>query len=187
MEEWIGSLWDRWITKAASQQHPQAAVELKEMTRPLGIVFRALGGDPGLQVQQAVAEQHGARRRWLERLAGTGTRHTPASRDGSSLRLPASIALFADPSLNRDLYLWLAALAAHHVPNEESWFVRNQRATSVVLARFPALEKRYHRLLDAALALRLPPEHLPEDEAQQETVLRAALHHPGRLPIASRP
>ncbi len=189
MEEWIGSLWDRWITKAASQQHPQAAVELKEMTRPLGIVFRALGGDPGLQVQQAVAEQHGARRRWLERLAGTGTRHTPASRDGSSLRLPASIALFADPSLNRDLYLWLAALAAHHVPNEESWFVRNQRATSVVLARFPALEKRYHRLLDAALALRLPPEQLPEDEAQQETVLRAALHHPGShlsLPPLSR-
>ncbi|HTH40820.1 MAG TPA: nitric oxide reductase, partial [Rhodocyclaceae bacterium] len=108
MEEWVGGLWDRFITKAASREYPAAAVQLKDMEKTLGMMFRALGGDPGLRVQQAVAERHGARRGFLQRVAGTGQRSAQAGLDGEQLRLPERIALFADSSLNRDLYCWLA-------------------------------------------------------------------------------
>ena len=53
MEEWVGKLWHRWITKAAGGHYPDAAVALKTMERPLAIFFRALGGDAGLRVAAA--------------------------------------------------------------------------------------------------------------------------------------
>lgn len=181
MEEWVGGLWDRWISKAATRSYPDAAVNLPEMTKTLGVIFRALGGDPGLRIQNAVSTQHGGRRNWLERVAGTGFKAQVAGVDGASLRLPEQIALFPEAALNRELYLWLAALAAHDVPNGEAWIVRNQRATAVTLQRFPALSARYARLLAATLALRPLPDSLPADEAAQERAIRAALQEPGSV------
>ncbi|GAB2181636.1 VWA domain-containing protein [Denitratisoma sp. agr-D3] len=179
MEEWVGGLWDRFITKAASQEHEAAAVYLKDMEKTLGMMFRALGGDPGLRVQQAVAARHGARRGFLQRLAGTGQRSVQAGLDGERLCLPERIALFPERSLNRDLYCWLAALAAHDVPSDEEWIVRNQRATVVALARFPGLQPRYERLVAAVLARRRRPDQMPPDEAAQERAVREALCNPG--------
>ena len=61
MEEWVGKLWHRWITKAAGGHYPDAAVALKTMERPLAIFFRALGGDAGLRVAAATADVPGSR------------------------------------------------------------------------------------------------------------------------------
>ena len=43
MEEWVGAQWHRWITRMAEQGHPEAAVSLDEMRRPLALLFRAAG------------------------------------------------------------------------------------------------------------------------------------------------
>ncbi|MCK9285218.1 MAG: nitric oxide reductase [Rhodocyclaceae bacterium] len=181
MEEWVGGLWDKLITRAASNEHAAAAVTLGEMEKTLGIVFRGLGGDPGVRLQDATARRHGARRSLLARIAGSGLKTHLAALDQHALRLPPRIALFAEPALNRDLYLWLAALAAHDVPNGEAWIVRNQRATAVALARFPGLEARYRRLLAACLELRPLPACLSAAEAAQEVAVRAALAEPGSV------
>ncbi|MCA1939281.1 MAG: nitric oxide reductase, partial [Dechloromonas sp.] len=81
MEEWVGKVWHRWITRAAGGHHPQAAVELKALARPLAIYFRALGGDPGLRVAAATNDVLGHRRHWLARLAGSDERGALARRD----------------------------------------------------------------------------------------------------------
>lgn len=109
MEEFVGKLWHRWVTRAAGDAYPAAAVRLSDMEKTLGIVFRALGGDPGLKVAAATIEEHGARRRWLQRVAGTGERAALARRNDETLRLPPELAVFPDRALNRDLYLWLAS------------------------------------------------------------------------------
>lgn len=183
MEEWVGSLWDRFISRAALREFPHAAVELAAVEKMLGVVFRGMGGDAGLRVSPALVEQHGARRSWLERIAGSGERTAHAGMDGATLRLPARIALFDDAALNRDLYVWLAALAAHDVPSSEAWIVRNQRAAVVALAHFPGLQARYERLCAATLALRRAPEQMPADEAAQERAVRAALAQPGSVRV----
>ena len=112
MEEFIGGLWHRFITRAATRSYPQAVVRLADMERTAGILFRALGGDPGLRVAPAAEVEHGARRNWLARLAHTGEKTAHAARDDETLRLPAEITLFPERSLNRDLYLWLIAQGA---------------------------------------------------------------------------
>lgn len=187
MEEWVGGIWDRWITQTARRDHPDAAVQLKDIEKTLGVLFRALGGDAGLRVAAAADTIHGARRRLLQRIAGAHERTAHAALDMETLRLPPSIAVFPTPSLNRDLYLWLAALAAStgpdmlQAPTDEPWIVRNQRATVLALTRYPGLAARYRSLVDALLAGRIAPDKLPTDEAAQEQAVRQALAQPGSV------
>ncbi|MDR2875579.1 MAG: nitric oxide reductase, partial [Methylobacillus sp.] len=112
MEEFVGGLWDKLVTRVASRQHADAAVRLDDIRKSAAILFRALGGDAGLNLAAAPAVRHGARRRWMERIAGSGERVELAWRDEETLRLPEQIALFPERGLNRDLYLWLIALSA---------------------------------------------------------------------------
>ena len=181
MEELVGKLWHTWATKAASGHYPEAAVTLKEIEKTAGILFRAFGGDPGLKVAAATTETHGARRRLMQRIAGSGDKVTLARLDAETLRLPPVIAVFPEKSLNRDLYLWLAALAACDESSPLPWHIRNQRATLNTLQQFPGLKPRYDRLVTAHLAARIKPDVMRDDEAMQETALRQALRDPGSL------
>ncbi|MDP2155138.1 MAG: nitric oxide reductase, partial [Sulfuricella sp.] len=190
MEETVGALWHKLITGAAEKRYPQEAVTLAGISKTAGIFFRALGGDSGLSVSATGATEHGARRSLLQRIAGSGERAELTWLDENTLRLPAALDILPQRSLNRDLYLWLIALAAVDEPGHTAWVVRSQQATLTVFDRFPGIRSRYQRLLDATLALRPDPARLPEDEAAMEQAIRAALANPGsvdKLPRASRP
>ncbi len=190
MEEYVGELWDRLITGAAEKRHAAVGVQLDEIAKPAAIFFRALGGDPGLGISAAPAVRHGARRRLLQRVAGSGEKVELSWRDGHVLRLPSQIDLFAEKALNRDLYFWLVALAAVETEHTLPWIVRNQQATLITLQRFPGLLSRYDRLVAATLAIRIPPEKLPADESAQENAIRRALQEPGtvnQILLAKRP
>ncbi len=193
MEETVGKIWHRWISRAAERRYPEAAVRLKQIERTAGVFFRALGGDPGLRVAAATDDLHGARRGLLARIAGVGERAARARMDTATLRLPPEIDAFPEPALNRDLYLWLAALAAAHdglEPDAEERhadtdeardFVRNQRATVAALERWPGIAPRYRRLVAAYLPARPQPDRLPTAEAARERAIRQALERPGSV------
>jgi len=190
MEEYVGELWDRLITGAAEKRHAAVTVKLDDIAKSAAIFFRALGGDPGLGISAAPAVRHGARRRLLQRVAGSGEKVELSWRDGEVLRLPSQIDLFAEQVLNRDLYFWLVALAAVDADNSQPWIIRNQLATQATLERFPGLQSRYNRLVAAVIALRISPEKLPADEAVQENTIRHALQYPGTvdaITLAARP
>ena len=190
MEEYVGELWDRLITGAAEKRHAAVTVKLDDIAKSAAIFFRALGGDPGLGISAAPAVRHGARRRLLQRVAGSGEKVELSWRDGEVLRLPSQIDLFAEQALNRDLYFWLVALAAADTDNSQPWIIRNQSATQATLKRFPGLQSRYDRLVAAVIALRIPPENLPADEAAQENTICQALQYPGTVDVialAARP
>ena len=115
MEEYVGGLWHKLVTRVANKPHEEAAVSLDEISKVAAIFFRALGGDPGLNLSAAPPTRHGARRGWKERIASSGERIELSWRDGETLRLPEKISLFPERSLNRDMYLWLVALSAANV------------------------------------------------------------------------
>ncbi len=183
MEEYVGSLWHRLITRAAQRHYPNAAVTLADMEKTAGLLFRAFGGDPGLRVTAAAASRHRARRHWLARVAGLGEKTALPCRDAETLQLPPELALFPQRELNRDLYFWLIALAAAHdaIDRDAPWQQQNQQATVWTLARYPGLQRRYRALASAALTLRIPPEQLPPAEAAPEIQLRQALLDPGSV------
>ncbi len=181
MEEYVGELWHKLVTRTADKQYVDATVSLSEISKVAAIFFRALGGDSGLNLSAAAPTRHGARRSWKERMASSGERIELSWRDGETLRLPEKIALFPARNLNRDLYLWLVALSAANVDSNLSWIVRNQAATQVTLMRFPGLASKYYRLVDTLLPMRARPESLSSAEAAQETAIREALMKPGSI------
>ena len=190
MEERVGALWHKIITRAADRSYPQEAVTLEQIGKTAGIVFRAWGGDSGLSIKAASATEHGARRTFLERVAGSNQKIELTWLDDEILRLPGSIDILPRRALNRDLYLWLIALAAAKPDRRLHWFTRHQQATLAVFERFPGLEARYRRLLEPVFALRPNPALLPADEAEQERAIRAALENPGSvatLPLSRKP
>lgn len=190
MEEEVGKLWHRVITRVARTGYPAAAVRLDEIRHTAGVMFRALGGDGGLAVESTVLERHGARRNLLQWFAGTGQRTERTSRDGEYLRLPTIVDYFPRRELNRDLYLWLAALAAGGAVRADNWFKANQSLVRQVLERYPGMAARYQRLVAAHLAERPAVQRLPKDEGAQELAIRQALAEPGsvsQLPKSPRP
>ena len=190
MEEYVGELWHKLVTRVADKQHADVAVSLDEISKTAAIFFRALGGDAGLNLSAAPSTRHGARRSWRDRLASSGERVELSWRDGETLRLPEKIDIFTERSLNRDLYLWLVALSAAKVDDNLPWIVRNQKATMLTLERFPGLLARYHRLVNVLLPLRPLPTNLPAAEAAQEAAIRQALIQPGsihELPPSKKP
>lgn len=179
MEEWVGQIWDRLVTRAAMREYPDAAVSLQEMRQSAAIMFRALGGAGGLRIEAATETGHGARRSLISRIAGSGRQVELAWRDEETLRLPSEIACFAERDLNRQLYLWLAALAANNEKREGDWLQQNVAATSSVLQRYPGLRQRYHSLVTAHLLQRPRVDSLKPDEAAQEQLIQDCLRETG--------
>ena len=183
LEEIIGSSWHRFITRRADKSYPDAIVYLDDMRRIVGIYFRALGGEGGLQVVNATELENKSRRSILERVAGIGNKIQYAWRDEETLRLPDSIALYPTRELNFDLYLWLTAISTIEIEDTCSterldWIAQNQYRTRKTLEIWPGLTDRYRQLLQAHLLLRPSIAGLPADEARQETVIVTALSDP---------
>jgi nitric oxide reductase NorD protein len=181
MEEFVGGLWDKLITRTAYRGFPKARVELKEIEKLAPIFFRALGGDAGLNIRSGTATAHGARRSWMERVAGIGEKTELAWTDDVTLHLPAVIDLYPEQALNRELYLWLIALAAHDVAPDADWIVRNQEAARATLEALPGMQSRYRRLVEAEMARRTAPAKLPPEDAKAEQAIRDALVKPGSV------
>ncbi len=198
LEERVGALWHRLVGERASMpSYPEAAIELDSLRPLLAVFFRGLGGDPGVAITSASARQSGHRLSWRQRLGMDGERLEKTTRDETALSLPGRIALFPDPSLNRDLYFWLAAFMAEFGPARPTQsdpltadlaFIAHAAATTArVLELWPGLIIRYRRLADAHLAAR-PNRDLNGIEQRIEIHIRRILTgQPGLPPSGAAP
>lgn len=187
MEEWVGGIWHKMITRQASTDYPDAGVELASLHEQLAPYYRALGGEPGRAIEGADERLFNTRRRLVQRLAGSHRRFAVAWQDERSLKLPVNLALYPDASLNSALYFWLAALAAE-LPAIRHWFKDNQTATQALLLRRPGLARQYHRLAEATLAIRPPLDALTGAVRVREAAIRQAIRDPGsigQMPVAA--
>jgi len=176
MEEQVGEIWHRFISRVADVNHPDAAVSLSAIRRRLSVFYHALSADAGLQLDTADAIGNPARRSWLQRLAGSAARIRVALVSSEGVALPIEISHYADAGLNRDLYYWLAAMAA--VAREvkpdagmsPGWHTAryNQQLTCRVLQTFPGMRQRYENLVDAHIRQRTPPRQLKAEQARGE-------------------
>ena len=112
-EETVGNLWHDMASRIGAEvTYPQASVALASVRPSLAVLFRSLGGAPGVELSEAAATlvRH---RRPLRRKLGAERDHEWVARfDGERLSLPPFIAAFPERGLNRAAYFWLTALAA---------------------------------------------------------------------------
>lgn len=188
-EEFVGKYWNRLVGGQSSYpHHPDAAVRLKDVRTLISVFFHGVGGDGGLEISGAVAEERKHRLSLLMKLGTDREKLETASRDAETLTLPNVIDLFPDPALNRKLYLWLAAfLALSNAPDDIAtsdplqrdllalrWYVRQ---TNHVLAELPGLRPTFETLSQALSVVRPTPMRPPQEQ-QVEHAIRAILGGP---------
>ncbi|MBR0773365.1 VWA domain-containing protein [Bradyrhizobium diazoefficiens] len=185
LEETVGRAWHRLVGGTASYPvHAEHAVSLTEVRNRIAIMFRALGGETGVQVASARARRTGHRLGWRQRIGLGDERVEQPGRDAATIFLPDSIAIFADRELNASLYKWLAAWFAF-APTEaiaETDPLRRdlltlRRASEIavlVLTECPGLVQDYERLA-AATAVARPNRPLPRIEQDMEQIVLALL------------
>ena len=126
LEETVGRFWHKLVGDTASlAHHPQAAVTLASMAPTLAVCFRGFGGEPGIKIVPARERALGHRLNLRQRVGLGEERLAQALRTPDSLQLPAQIAIFPEAGLNRDLYVWLAALTGASA----EWLVYELRFT----------------------------------------------------------
>lgn len=185
LEERVGRFWHRLVgDKHSWPRHPEAVVQLDQVRGQLAVFFRGLGGDAGVAITAASLRTSTHRLSWKQRIGMEDERMVVASRDEVSLSLPDSLDHFPEPSLNRDLYFWLAAFFAALEPAgpaepdplraDLAFLARARRATARVLEQFPGMARRHDALCAALRALR-PQRPLTGVEAQVEAMVMAML------------
>ncbi|MCI2284421.1 VWA domain-containing protein [Colwellia sp. MSW7] len=181
MEEWVGGLWHKYITRKANPEFEEARVAFDEVSKSVGMVFRALGGDSVKRVEAASGREYLSRKSFLQKISGDTQLVSLAWQDEESLRLPESLAIFNDKSLNYDLYIWLAVLASNHNGRFSHWATDNQTLVVNILEKFPALRNRYTRLAQAFVASRQPIDTLPHTEQAMEQAIVNSILTPGSV------
>lgn len=185
LEETVGRFWHKLVGDTASlPHHPEATVALSSIAPTLAVCFRGFGGEPGVRIVPARGRAATHRLRLRQRVGLGEERLVQALRTPDSLQLPAEIALFPERSLNRDLYVWLAAAmsAVPPAPVEHIDPLRRDLAliaaaralVRTVLDNFAGLVPVYRRLAAATLASRRR-EGLPATEAKVEALICALL------------
>lgn len=188
-EETVGKLWHGMAEGMdASVHYPEVAVALPEVLTSLTVLFRALGGEPGVELSEAPAQLAAHRRSLRRQVATERDKIHISSFDGHRLRLPPVIDCFNDRALNRAAYFWLTALAAMidtettplPVPDLDPYafdvaqVTRNRAASDQAYARCPGLRVAYKQMADLVRAGRAA-RTLPAAEAAIETAIRDQL------------
>ncbi len=181
MEEWVGSIWHKYITKKASEDFEEARVDFSNIKKSAALIFRSLGGEPTKRVEAAAPRDYIVQRSLLQKVSGSHHQYSLAWQDDESLRLPESIAIFPNAQLNKSLYLWLAALAAYQLVPFKHWGIDNQKLVKKVLDKHPILAHQYQRLASALLALRPAISSLPKAQQPLERAIVDAIKHPGTV------
>ncbi|WP_295080427.1 VWA domain-containing protein [Tabrizicola sp.] len=181
-EETMGNLWHGVAQRLAPVAgYPAHAVALEAVRPSLTLLFRALGGKPGVEIAGSPATASRHRRSAGAQLAEARVLEHVATFDGEVLRLPPVIDAFPTAELNRAAYLWLAALAAScrpiTLPNDPfaadlSRLETMEQATTATLAQCPGLKVAHTALREHLLAMY--PD-FSTSAAEQKVAARARL------------
>ncbi len=197
-EEAVGNLWhDYAVGIGSARSYPDEAAALGAVRPSLTMMFRALGGEPGVELCEAAASVARHRRPAARKLATERDKIHVAAFDGERLRVPPVIDVFPSHALNRSAYFWLTAMAA--LAGEDALaagdlqgaardlaMIRANVATGMrALAVCPGLSGSYAEMSAHIVATR-PRVVLPGPERTVEHALRAGLTC-GDLPEADAP
>ncbi|WP_299381528.1 VWA domain-containing protein [uncultured Kiloniella sp.] len=183
VEEFVGRQWHKLIANAESYPaFADQAVVLDDVKVLLSVFFRALGGENAIEIAASGSEKSSHRLSFRQKLGIDIEKLSRPTLDGRTMMLPDQIALFPQRSLNRDLYLWLAAFFSQH-QNEKPvdasnllladiLFIRQTyQITQFILDELPGLQKVYGTLCHNLLALRPKRDYLPDQEKALEDVI----------------
>jgi len=179
MEEYVGKIWHKTITKFSDHRFVNATVFLNDLSDRLALQFHALGGQPNTQIVPTQLTLWSAKPSLLSRFANVGDKTQLAWKDRDSIRLPSEIAVFPTEELNSKLYLWLVVILSIAKKPTDNWLYDSQQNVLRATNKYPGIKKIYDELVDIHLKYRTDKAYVRKEYGEDELLIRQALRNPG--------
>ena len=137
MEEYIGKVWGKYVTKKATKLHENAKVTFTDISKSLHLFYHLMGGQKGKDLQ--VTDKRiikTSSKSLLEKIAFLGDEFFLAWQDEKSLYLPPSISYFPTQKQNEMLYFWLVAMLSKVDITKENLNDENIKATNELITKY---------------------------------------------------
>lgn len=143
MEEYIGKVWGKYVTKKTSKLHEKQRVYFADMSKSLHLFYHLMGGEKGKDLQITDKRHINTSRTFLEKISFLGQDFYLTWQDEKSVYLPASCAFFPTLEQNKMLYFWLVSMVVRVDVHAGNVVKENQRATQSLLKRYSGFKLFY--------------------------------------------
>ncbi len=146
MEEFIGKVWAKFVTKKTSKVYESERVYFTDIRKSLKIFHRLMGGEKAKDLQVTDKRALNTSRTFLQKISFLGKEFYLPWQDEKALYLPASIALFAHKEENKMLYFWLVAMATKVKVTSSNLVEQNTEATHYLVDRYSGFKIFYEQM-----------------------------------------
>ena len=143
MDEKVGKLWDKYITKKTSQIYIDEKVSFSDKSKSLKIFYHLLGGNKAKELHITDKRSIQTSRTLLEKISGTGKTFFLAWQDEKGLYLPASLAYFPFKKYNEMHYYWLIAMLSQVNINSKNIIDENNKIAKFLMEKYSGFREFY--------------------------------------------
>jgi nitric oxide reductase NorD protein len=145
MEEHIGKVWHKYISKKSSKTHETQRVFFLTKKRALTLFYHLLGGHQAKELKITDKRPLLKQRTVIEKISGAGKTFFLPWQDEKNIYLPESLACFSQKKDNEMLYFWLVAMMCHIKVNTQNIIAENMRVTQYLLNTYVGFNDFYTR------------------------------------------
>ena len=145
MEEHIGKVWHKYISKKAIKSYDEQKVYFQDLKKSLKIFYHLLGGDKAKDILITDKRPIFKQRTLIEKVSGVGKSFFLPWQDEKALYLPASLSCFSKKQDNEMLYFWLVAMMSKTKIKENNLIFQNIKNTNELLNTYEGFKSFYER------------------------------------------
>lgn len=145
MEEHIGKVWDKYISKKATKSYDEQKVYFQDLKKSLKIFYHLLGGDKAKDILITDKRPIFKHRTLIEKVSGAGKNFFLPWQDEKALYLPASLSCFSKKQDNEMLYFWLVAMMSKPTVTQKNLIIQNIKNTNELLNTYEGFNSFYER------------------------------------------
>ena len=145
MEEHIGKVWHKYISKKAIKSYDEQKVYFQDLKKSLKIFYNLLGGDKAKDILITDKRPIFKQRTLIEKVSGVGKSFFLPWQDEKALYFPASLSCFSKKQDNEMLYFWLVAMMSKTIIKENNLILQNIKNTNELLNTYEGFNSFYER------------------------------------------
>lgn len=145
MEEYIGKVWGKYVTKKTSKLHESKRVYFTDMSKSLHLFYHLMGGEKGKDLQITDKRHIATTRTFLQKISFLGQDFYLTWQDEKSVYLPSSCAFFPTVEQNEMLYFWLVAMVSRVDVHKDNLIKENHRVTLELQERYSGFRAFYEK------------------------------------------
>jgi len=152
MEEYIGKVWDRYITKHKTKLYENEKVLFTDIKKSLQIFYHLMGGEKGKDLQITDKKFQNKSETFVEKISFGGDYIYLPWEDEKAIYLPPSCSFFTTKEENKTFYFWLVALLANTNITSNNFLSQNKKGVLFLVDTFDGFDAFYTKASTSLVA-----------------------------------